>query len=226
MPGKRKKTEFGMALLAGLMILASISLLALVATASMATQYAMAGNFTDQQLADQSAREALFQGQQFLLGLDPSSRSADCLEDCFEAPLSGIIHAAMDLPDFPEFEPTLWWEAWGLDARTDPLTGATVNHPWNSTPEPPRYLLEELFFDSNPELQAGEEAPAVEGVAYYRILGRGTGRGPAAATVEEIILARPWPTPAEGDGDLSAADFCAAFSQWYPCGPMVGRQRR
>jgi Tfp pilus assembly protein PilX len=216
-----------MALLAGLAILACISLLALVSTASMALQHNMTGNFTDQQLADQGALEAVYRGKHFLYSLDASTRAFDCLEDCFDSPVSGIVRTRNSAPAFPELESLAWWQTWGIDARLDPLTGTAVESPWTLGSEPPRYLLEELYFDQNPEIAPVDGAPSIEGIGYYRVLGRGSGLGPAAVAVEEVIFARPWAIEEEtGDPLATVESFCAVFTPWYDCGVLTRRQRR
>jgi hypothetical protein len=70
-------------------------------------------------------------------------------------------------------------------------------------------------------------APPLDGIGYYRVLGRGSGKGPGAIVVSEAIVARPWSLETRADQEVSRdTSFCAPFSSWYDCGRMAWRQRR
>lgn len=219
--------QAGVALLAGLVMLAAISLLALVATASMILQQNMAGNFSDAQQARQAAAAAVSQGQAVLFGIGPDGRTPDCTEHCFLSPLDTVIRQASDMPVSPEYEDAAWWNAWAMEAGINPVTGNRLDGMWNFASEPPRFLIEEVRFDDMVTAPAAVEAPAIDGIGYYRVLGRAVGRGPAAVAVSEAIIARPWlsdTTPAPGPMDDSS--FCTPFKPWYDCGLMAWRQRQ
>lgn len=219
--------ESGVALLAGLVMLAAISLLALAATKSMILQQHMAGNFSDSQQARQAATFAILQGESLILGMGHDARFPACQQDCFASPLDTIIRQTSELPVSPEFESAFWWQSWAFEAGADPVSGPGPVQVWSYRAEPPRFLIEELHFDDLESASRAADAPALRGIGYYRVLGRGTGRGPAAVAVDEAIIARPWlgaATPESGTPDEKA--FCAAFEPWYDCGVMVWRQRR
>lgn len=217
----------GVALLAGLVMLAAISLLALVATASMILQLRMAGNFNDAQQANQAAAIAVLLGEAFVLGLEHDSRTPDCNTGCFIDPLNTVIRQPGDLPAFPEYEDSSWWRAWAAEAGIDPITGIPGGDTWGLASEPPRFLIEEIHFDSATGALPGPDQPPLAGVGYYRILGRGTGQGPAAIAVSEAIVARPWLSDLSVEpGDREDNGFCEPFEPWYDCGRVAWRQRR
>jgi Tfp pilus assembly protein PilX len=221
------KTQVGVALLAGLLMMAAISLLALTATSSMIMQQRMAGNFADDQHAFKAALFAVSQGEHFVLNLDHGNRQTSCLENCFSAPLGNIIHPGNGLPANPEFEDVDWWNTSGTVADIDPVTGDDTDNLWDFSSETPRFLIQELYFDDLSTTTPGEGAPTIEGIAYYRILGRGQGLGPAAVAVTEAIVARPWLNPdLLNPDDQIGDDLCADFESWYHCGRMSWRQRR
>lgn len=224
---RRRADQPGIALLAGLVLLAAISLLALVATTSMLLQQNMAGNFSDAQQARQGAAAAVARGQAVLFGIGPDGRLPDCTENCFPSPLDTVIRPASDLPVSPEYENDAWWDSWATEAGIDPVTGSGVDGVWNFSPEPPRFLIEEIRFDAMVAAPVAAEAPDIDGIGYYRVLGRAVGRGPAAVAVSEAIIARPWlsATPA-GPGTMDDSSFCTPFEPWYDCGLMAWRQRR
>jgi Tfp pilus assembly protein PilX len=217
----------GIALLAGLVLLAAISLLALVATASMILQQNMSGNFTDSQHARQGAAVAVSQGHAVLFGIGPDGRAPDCIEHCFLSPLDTVIRQASEMPVSPEYEDATWWDSWATEAGVDPVTGGRVDGVWNFAAEPPRFLIEEVRFDAMVAAPAAAEAPAIDGIGYYRVLGRAVGRGPAAVAVSEAIIARPWLSDTTPDpGTMADSSFCTPFEPWYDCGLMAWRQRR
>lgn len=214
-------------MLAGLVLLVAISLLALVATSSMILQHRMAGNFADGQQARQAVAEALVQGEAFVFELGNIDRISDCVSDCFLPPLASIIRQTTELPTNPEYKDASWWGSWANEAGVDPITGDRIGEVWGFGSEPPRFLIEEVYFDDTADPEAGSEAPPLDGIGYYRVLGRGVGNGPAAIVVSETIVARPWLSDAEFDlGGNSESGFCAPFESWYDCGRVAWRQRR
>jgi Tfp pilus assembly protein PilX len=217
----------GVALLAGLTLLAAISLLALVATASMLLQRRMAGNFSDSQQARQAAAAAISQGVEFLFALQPGARLTGCMQDCFPAPLDQLIRSPDSLPARPETEANSWWEAWAAEANVDPLNGSRSSDFGVFGSQPPRFLVQEAYFVDLTGTARIPGAPSLDGIGYYRILGRGTGHGPAAVAVSEAIVAHPWLAPPADDQAASPdGGNCDTFIPWYDCGLMAWRQRR
>lgn len=218
--------EHGVTLLTGLVLLAAISLLALVAASSMALQLRMAGNFEDSRLAAQNSAVAVTLGEDFLYSIRSDSRLAACHTACFNPPLSTIIHPAAGLPPFPEYENESWWRLSAVDASIDPLTGLPMENAGAGGADHPRYLIEEVYFDPLTGVPVAADAPVLNGIGYYRILGRGSGRNSAAIAVSESIIARPWTVEAmPGSSFGNSSEFCTGFKPWYNCGRMAWRQR-
>jgi len=215
----------GIALLAGLVLMGAISLLALVATGGMVLQMRMAGNFADREQARFAAKAALAEGEHFVLGLAQDQRLAGCSVRCFVDPVSRLIHSPGELPSYPEQQADDWWLNQALETGTDPLTGLATGG-WDLGTQAPRFLLEEIHFDAAPPGSSESGVPAVEGVGYYRVLGRGYGHDSMVSAVLEVIVARPW--PAQSPADDSAANptpRCSEFKPWHPCGRLTWRQR-
>ena len=217
-----------MALLLGLVMLTAISLLALVATSSMILQQRMAGNFSDSQSARQAAAWAVAQGEAYLFGVGQDQRAGGCTARCFLPPANGVIRQPEDLPPFPEQQDLGWWTSWARSAVE--VTGVTstnetpVGH-WSFGAEAPRYLISETHFRLAGEIAPPTEAPAIDGIAYYKILGIGFGRNASLQAVDEAIVARPWlGGNASGSEPESGQDYCAAYRAWYHCGRMSWRQ--
>jgi len=208
--------QSGVALLVGLVLMAAISLLALVATTSMILQQGMTANFADGQRARYAAAEAVTQAEFLILGFANTARIPGCEGSCYVPPVSDVVHQPSDLPVHPEHENSEWWRSHAIDAGG-----------WTDSAESPRFLIEEIHFDSTASAQAALSAPTVDGVAYYRVLGRGAGRGHVTVAFSESIFARPWlgnhlPDPESVDDE----DFCLAFRAWYDCGQLTWRERR
>ncbi len=212
----------GIALLAGLILLASISLLALVTASGTVLQRNMAGNFEDKALALQNASIATGFAAAWLISRPIISREAGCQTNCV---LPAGIHNLGSLTARPEFESSAWWEANAIKAGVNPLTSEVIATS-DSGFEPARWVIEEIHYQPTGETR-GENA--AEGVAYYRILTRGSGRTHRTVAVTEAIYARPW------EGDFEAGtyppdgpphDFCLQFARKYDCGKLSWRQRR
>ena len=222
--------QAGVALLLGLVILAAISLLAVVATSSMILQQRMASNFSDAQSARQAAAWAVSQGEAYLLGVEQDQRLEGCSARCFLPPSSVVIRQPEDLPPFPEYEEVSWWRNWGVAAgATSSSESPDESAPsaWSFGTQNPRFVISEVHFEPQMSLTSGSEAPPIDGVAYYQILGLGFGKNTTVQAVEEAIVARPWlgahvlsPTPQPG------RNYCATFRPWYDCGRMSWRQRK
>lgn len=228
-PSKRATPlrQQGVTLLTGLVLMAAISLLALAATSSMILQLRMASNFQDSRLALQNSAMAVIQGEDFLFSVGQDGRLPDCQARCFNPLLSSIIHQALDVPAFPEYEDESWWRSRAVDAATDPLTGKRNETTPATGAETPRFLIEEVYFDPLKGESIAADAPPVNGIGYYRILGRGSGQDAAAVVVSESIIARPWAADAlPGSASSDPSEFCADFRPWYDCGRKAWRQRR
>ncbi len=218
----------GMVLLLSLAMLAGLSLLAVLAASSMLQQRMMAANHSDGELARLAALTAVAEGEKFLFGLSNESRAENCWSDCFGAFLPGVIHDSGTLPEHPEFLPDDWWLQWGIDSASvvGSETGTNLNEAEWTLPgrQPPRFVLEEVEYQAAAGLNPPLEAPSISGVAYYRILGRGTGLADHSTHVMESIIARPWPD--NSDEPDAAGISCGTFRPWFDCGRMAFRERR
>ena len=214
--------QAGVALLTGLMLLASISLLALFTASSTIMQRQQASNFGEHSRAVENAAIAESQARAWLYSRPDNERQLGCLSSCV---LPVGIRNPGELPAHPEFESAAWWRINALEAGRHPETGEILASLAGGS-EPARWIIEEIHYET---LDAVTGAPAIDGVAYYRILSRGTGKHPGSVAVTEAIVARPW------EGDFHAASFpeegsgtpfCNQFPGQYPCGTMAWRQRR
>lgn len=224
---QRARSQRGIALLAGLVMLAALSLLALVAANSAVSQQRIAANYGDAQAARENAELALSAGFALLRETPGERRIAGCASDCFVPPSRSFIRNRDDLPALPEFESAAWWQAEGLLPGIDAITGEPSAGGFSDAAEAPRFTIEEVAWRAAAEIMAPPEAPGIDGIGYYRILGRGTGRGHGAVAVHEAIVARPWPgTPAAENTPADWFEFCAPFRPWIDCGRMAWRARR
>ena len=214
--GLPKSREKGLVLLLSLAILAGLSLLALLAANSMLHQKQMAANHADNELARFSSRSAVVYGERLLMALPGNTRRENCLVDCFDEGMDYEIHPADSFPESPEFQPDNWWQQWAIPGTDAPLT--SWSFPGRQAPQ---FLIEELKFQPVDLLQYSSDAPAINGVAYYRVMGRGTGQGENTTRVAESILARPW----RAENDPNGSD-CAAYRDWFDCGRMAFREIR
>ncbi len=222
----RKQT--GMVLLLGLALLAGLSLLAIMAASSMLQQRQMAANHADGELARLSAITAVAAGEKFLLGLPGDSRMENCQADCFDEPTKSLINNTHTLPANPELLPDQWWLDWGQSAVsvTNQQQSLLQPEPAWALPgrQPPLFVIEELEYLAENESFAEPDKPMVSGIAYYRILGRGTGIAANTTHVAESILARPW-QPNSMESEPSPID-CTHFRPAFDCGRMAYRERR
>ncbi len=222
---RRAFGQRGVALLAGLVLLTALSLLGVIAAASMLSQQRMAGNHDDGAAARANADIAVTAGLTLLLQLPDDFRRSNCTESCFTPPADSLVHSPGELPALPEFEPAGWWAEHGLLPGTAADTSAppqAVESPWA---EAPRFTLEELAFRGPGDLETDPSAPPIDGIGYYRVLGRGAGRQPGIVTVAEAIVARPWRAPA-AEPARDWRHFCSTWAQWYDCGGLALRLRR
>jgi len=215
-------TDRGIALLAGLVLLAAISMLALVATSGMILQRRMTVNFTENSRALENATVAQSYARAWLNSRADHERERGCESDCI---LPVAIRNTGELPPHPEFESSSWWRSQAVAAGWNPETGEAVGE-LRTGDEPARWLIEEIHYESTGDTSSDTTA---EGVAFYRVLSRGTGRHPGSVAVTESIVARPWegtyaatPFPLEG----SSTEFCRQFEGKYDCGSLAWRQRR
>jgi Tfp pilus assembly protein PilX len=220
-------TQRGIALIAGLVLLASISLLALMAASGMIMQKHMASNFRQDMKALENSGIATSYASSWLYSRPVHERDAACSTNCV---LSVAIRSSREIPTAAEYESAAWWRDNGIEAGTNPSTGEKIVSYEDSGSEPPRWIVEELHYQSLAE--SGFE-DGTKGLVYYRILGRGAGLHPSSIAVTESIVARPW----GGDYELNAfppghepADFCAQFNHpaipSFNCGRLAWRQRR
>ena len=216
------RRDRGMALVIGLLLLAALSLLALTASSGMVLQRQMTGNFIDDALALREADLAEAEARAWLFSLTDVEREPGCVTGCLLPP--GIV-APEALPERPEFAPASWWQAHGIPAGFNPLTGEQRAIPAEGT-EPALWVIAEVHFEQTGHAP-GELAAA--GLGYYRIISRGAGRRTGSVAVSEAIVARPW----QGDYRAGAwppsngsAPFCAQFAGRYACGRLSWRQLR
>ena len=213
--------EHGVALVTGLVFLAAASLLAVMAANGMSLQRLQSGHHADRARALENARIAEAAARAWLLSRPNSEREMGCVADCV---LPVAIAQPGALPPQPEFESLAWWQAEATHAGLHPDTGEAAGLPGGTGA--PLWVIEELHYA---QAEAVEEQPVVGGIAWYRILGRGTGKNPGVTAVVEAIVARPW----EGEFEIAAyppaeglGPFCAQFEGSRPCGVQAWRQRR
>jgi len=212
----------GMALLTGLVLLAAISLLALSAASGTVLQRNLATNYQENERALENALIAANEALSWLNHRAVSERQRSCFFGCL-LPIG--IHSAGELPDQPEFESGTWWRNNAYRAGYDPETTRSHGTADNGI-DPAHWLIEEIHYAETGDAWATGQA---EGVAYYRILGRGTGYNARTVAVVELITARPWEGEFEmgnypPDGPDKA--FCQQFGNRYDCGKLSWRQRR
>lgn len=214
--------ESGIALVTGLILLAALSLLALTAASGTVLQRSMSNNYEESELARQNAAVAMGHAMAWLNSRPVSDRQAGCVSDCV---LPAGLRNPGELPDQPEYESAAWWRDQAFAAGYNPDT-AEVTPTSDRGAEPARWLIEELHYLSTGDPWGENRA---QGLAYYRILGRGTGRNVRSVAVIEVIAARPW------DGNFNAGSyppdgpdlqFCQQFEGRYDCGRLSWRQRR
>jgi Tfp pilus assembly protein PilX len=212
----------GIALFAGLVLLAAVSLLALTAASGSVLQHNMAVNFQENAMALKNASIATAYAKAWLNSRLVSERESGCLDGCI---LPVGIRNPGELPARPEYESAAWWRSNALAAGYNPETAETEITP-DAGAEPARWIIEEIQYETSGDTRGENMA---EGVAYYRILGRGTGRNTRSVAVTEAIVARPW------DGDFEPGlyppdglfgVFCRQFDNRYDCGSLSWRQRR
>jgi Tfp pilus assembly protein PilX len=212
----------GIALFMGLVLLAALSLLALTAASGTVLQRTMAANFQENSMALQNASIAASYARAWLNSRQVNERESGCLENCL---LPVGIRSFGELPARPEFESAAWWRSNAWAVGYNPETAETAIAP-DGGAEPARWIIEEIQYQTTGDIRGENLA---EGVAYYRIFGRGTGLNTRSVAVIESIVARPW----EGDfqagiypPDEPFGAFCRPFESRYDCGSLAWRQRR
>lgn len=212
----------GMALLTGLLLLAAVSLLAVTAAGTMTLQQHQAANFADKTQARANALLAESFARAWLYSRLDSERQATCAADCL---LPRGIYPDQDIPDNPEFESMAWWRSHGIPAGQSPVPGMMPGYVGERSTES-LWVIEEIQFEpvDDPSVETG-----YSGVGYYRIISRGSGKGPASIAVCETIVARPW------GGEFVAMEFppaaplslfCGQFDDARACGTLAWRSRR
>ena len=217
----------GMALIAGLVLLAAFSLLALVATSGMILQRHMAANYHENDLALENAAIASFFATSWLYSRPNYQREAGCITGCL---LPAGIHNAGEIPTQAEFQSAGWWLLNGIAAGIDPYSTETVSTGTGTGANPPLWIMEELYFEATET--TGDETNS-DGVAYYRILSRGTGTQAGKVAVTESIVARPWggdyqlgTFPADAVSSVFCLQFAGLAEGNLDCGRLAWRQRR
>jgi len=212
----------GIALLAGLVLLAAVSILALTASSGMILQRHMTTNFQEDAVALDSATVADAFAKAWIYSRPVNQRERGCSNDCVLP--AGFVNADT-LPEYPELESAAWWNANSYPAGTNPDTGETLEIDFAGS-DPAHWIIGELHYTATGD-ERGEKA--AEGLAYYRIISRGTGRHRKSIAVTESIVARPW----EGDFQVgsypprgSSRPFCSQFEGRYECGNLSWRRRR
>jgi Tfp pilus assembly protein PilX len=216
------KNPRGVALLMGLLLLAALSLLAVMTTNGMLLQQRMAANFGDRGLALGNADRAVAAARAWLDSRADVERQASCVSGCW---LPVAIHSAGELPVNPEFESAAWWRANSVTAGSHPETGEALSAAVPAG-DASRWIIEEIHFAPPAEVVSG---PAVGGIGFYRIVGRGTGSDPANVAVTESVVARPWQgdyEPAVYPPSAPPLEFCRQFDPMLPCGTLAWRQRK
>jgi Tfp pilus assembly protein PilX len=212
----------GIALLAGMVLLAAVSILALTASSGMILQRHMTTNFQEDALALESATVADAYAKAWIYSRPVNQRERGCSNDCVLPP--GFV-SADTLPQYPELESTAWWHANSHRAGFNPDTGETYEIDFAGS-DPARWIIGELHYTATGD-KRGENA--AEGLAYYRVISRGSGRHRNSIAVTESIVVRPW----EGDFEAgtyppqnSSRLFCSQFEAKYECGNLSWRRRR
>jgi Tfp pilus assembly protein PilX len=217
----------GMALIAGLVLLAALSLLALVATSGMILQRHMASNYYENDLALENAAIASSYATAWLYSRPNHEREADCITGCL---LPVGIHNTGEISTQAEFQSLGWWLVNGIAAGIDPDSAATVTSSPGSGANPPLWIMEELYFEAT---ATAVDETNTDGVAYYRILSRGTGTQAGKVAVTESIVARPWggdyqlgAFPADAQSSVFCLQFAGLADEDLDCGRLAWRQRR
>lgn len=210
----------GLALLAGLVFLMAISLLAVTAANSMNLQQHLTANQQDEALALENARLAEATARDWLFSRRDFEREAGCASNCL---LPAAVRQAGTLPDQPQFESADWWQLQGITTQVHPESGEQLTSQSGGT-VPAIWIMEEVHYES--QLRA-ESRPEITGLAYYRILSRGTGRNARSVAVTELLLARPWGGQYETNAfppSTDSVNFCRQFSVGTPCGTLAWRR--
>lgn len=212
----------GIALLTGLILLAAISLLALSAASGMMLQRNMSINLEENAIALQNASIASHYALAWLNSRAVVERESGCVSGCL---LPVGVHPPGEFSGQPQFEGAEWWRTNAITAGYNPNTARFDNTP-DQGAEPARWLIEEIHYQHTADRRVEHRA---EGLGYYRIMSRGTGRNARSVVVIETIAARPWDGdfqpgayPPEGPGP----EFCDQFEGRYDCGRMSWRQLR
>ena len=217
----------GVALIAGLVLLAALSLLAVAAASGMILQRHMAANYHENDLALENAAIASSFATAWLYSRPNHEREAGCISDCL---LPVAIHNAGVIPEQAEFQSLGWWLVNGTVAGINPDSTETVTGSPGTGANPPLWIMEELYFDA--DATTGDET-GIDGLAYYRILSRGTGTHAGKVAVTESIVARPWggdyqlsTFPAGAESSVFCLQFAGLAEENLDCGRLAWRQRR
>ena len=215
----------GIALIAGLLLMSSMMILALAVGTGLLLEKRMAANFSDGQLAIQRAQLAANWGGYWLYSILENPIDPLCIESCGAVP---PLFESGQLPAAIETRPQTWWHQNGQIAGIAPVSGQVKMDYSLPNLEQPRWVIEEVHSQAIEGIlvEPGEHEPRL---AYYRIIGRGTGRLPGSIVVTEAIIARPWiddlapsPFPPINESDW----LCHQVPNDIPCGTLGWRQLR
>lgn len=210
------EAQTGMVLLLCLIFLMALTLLGLSASSDTILQNKLASNLQESERAKQSALLTLSWAEQWLMDLEGVPPEV-CTVRC-----DGLyLHAAGDLPPYPESEGFSWWMDQGHEAGTDPLTGERIATISSDSINTPIWIIEVVQVippadDSSLNLQV-----------WYRILARGSGRTDTAISVAESTIVRSWPAVEDTElPDTDAPFSCSRAELPAKCGRYSWRELR
>ncbi|KAA9132541.1 hypothetical protein F3N42_04785 [Marinihelvus fidelis] len=218
-PGHALPRQSGVALVLCVLLLASLSLVAMAGAGDSQVQVRVAANLSAERAALRAAKSALSWAEQWLHGLDGTSRPPACGSNCAGGP---PVHPANDLPPLLEYQPESWWLSHARADGSDPITGGTLADRAPDRGPVGRWLVEELHHAA-----AGTTAGQPE-ITYYRVTARATPYPSGTPVVIESIIARPWGDASWRDAfpdTWPAPGYCLGLAQPTHCGRMAWRRR-
>ena len=212
----------GVALVTGLVILAAISLLAITAAGGMTLQRHQAANFQDRVRARSATDTAQWAALAWLYSRPDSDRQSECSTACF---LPEAIYSDGAIPSQAEFLSAAWWTDHATPADRHPVSGDPIEL-GTTTGSPAAWIIQEVYFEA---IDPGGNEYGIEGIGYYRVLSRGTGRQANTVAVSESLVARPWRgayETAKYPPEAALQAFCEPFNDKLPCGIQAWRVLR
>lgn len=215
----------GIALIAGLLLMSSMMILGLAVGTGLLLEKRMANNFSDGQLALQRSHLAQSWGVYWLYSLLENPIDPLCVEHCGVVP---PLFSSGQLPLTIEAQSEAWWQQNGQVVGIVPISGQIKMDYSLPNLDPPRWVIEEIHSQALEDIlgEPGEPGPTL---AYYRVLGRGTGRLPGSIVVTEAIVAKPWIddlAPSPFPPNIESDWFCHQVPDEIPCGTLGWRQLR